>query len=276
MALGTTGKAVRIARIFGGHARAVVVPIDDALIAGPTGQLANLDQLLNCCEIAGCDSVLGYVGGLRAIRSDAKLGRILNLTTSTALSRHTRKMIALTVDDAIRIGADGVAVHLNLTSKYEPEMLANLGRLVSQADRHGLVSVAIVYPRAEKENGDENYDDLRVQQPSAYSKLVAHCARVAMEMGADIVKTRYTGSPDSFSEVVAAARDIPVFVAGGPLLSSEQTLKLAEDAINAGAKGISIGRNIHQRPLPEASIVQKLTNLVHRDNRKDSMANCAE
>jgi fructose-bisphosphate aldolase/2-amino-3,7-dideoxy-D-threo-hept-6-ulosonate synthase len=75
---------------------------------------------------------------------------------------------------------------------------------------------------------------------------VKHCARLAAELGADVVKTNYTGSIDSFKEVVRGT-PIPVVIAGGPKMKSDSDLlKMVYDAMQAGARGVSIGRNVFQ------------------------------
>jgi fructose-bisphosphate aldolase/2-amino-3,7-dideoxy-D-threo-hept-6-ulosonate synthase len=77
-------------------------------------------------------------------------------------------------------------------------------------------------------------------------ELVAHCARVAMELGADLVKVSYTGDIDSFRKVVRGAI-IPVLIAGGPKMNSDMDiLNMVHDSLEAGGRGVSIGRNIFQ------------------------------
>ncbi|HBU36616.1 MAG TPA: fructose-bisphosphate aldolase, partial [Planctomycetaceae bacterium] len=95
-------------------------------------------------------------------------------------------------------------------------------------------------------------------------EIVAHCARVGVELGADIVKVNYTGDPDSFSKVVDGCC-VPVVIAGGPRLESERDLvQMVYDSIQAGGSGLSVGRNIFQHPNPK-KIVSALNKVVHED-----------
>jgi class I fructose-bisphosphate aldolase len=94
--------------------------------------------------------------------------------------------------------------------------------------------------------------------------VVAHCARVGMELGADVVKVPYTGDPDSFSRVVDACC-IPVVIAGGPKVDQPRAFfQMVHDSIQAGGAGLSIGRNIFQSDDP-SQMVRALTRIVHED-----------
>ncbi len=94
-----------------------------------------------------------------------------------------------------------------------------------------------------------------------YVKLAA---RIGAELGADIVKTNYTGSPDTFKEVVKGC-NVPVVIAGGPKMDTEHDLlQMVYDAIHAGATGVAIGRNIFQAK-NSTLLVSKLCTVVHND-----------
>ena len=77
-----------------------------------------------------------------------------------------------------------------------------------------------------------------------YTELIAHVVRVSSELGADIIKTNYTGTVESFKRVITAANEKPVVIAGGAKLPIADSLKMVEDAMSAGASGISYGRNV--------------------------------
>ena len=97
-------------------------------------------------------------------------------------------------------------------------------------------------------------------------ELVKHCVRVAYELGADIVKTAYTGSVDSFAEVVEYA-EIPVVIAGGSKKSEFEILREVAEAMSAGASGVAIGRNVFQSDNPKA-VARALRMIVH-ENAKE-------
>ena len=109
-----------------------------------------------------------------------------------------------------------------------------------------------------------NYQELRKADPDRYSQLVAHAARIGMELGADVIKTQYTGSPETFERVVEATRPVPVVIAGGPLCSESEVLSAARGAITAGARGVSFGRNVFERKDP-THMLRLLQSAVHRE-----------
>jgi DhnA family fructose-bisphosphate aldolase class Ia len=170
---------------------------------------------------------------------------ILNITASTTRSLHTRKVLVGTPSEAVALGLDAVACHLNIGSKFESEQLSQTWQISRECELLGLPLVAIAYPRTETLTGeDDNFETLKRESPATYTEMVSHACRVAIELGADIVKTQYTGSPDTFSAVVAVCSPIPVLIAGGPLTSMANMLEVAFGAVSAGAAGVSFGRNV--------------------------------
>lgn len=248
--MGSTGKLVRLSRLLPGG-RTVMVPFDDALINGPYAGLA--DSVTRVGEVAagGADAVLGFrrLHAAYAARG-VSLPFVANLTASTVLGAHTRKAVVGSVEQALRQGCDGVAAHVNVSSVHEPEMLSALGRIAESCDRHELPLLAIMYPRRENADGaggDDNFTALRERDRDAYTDLVRHAVRIAAELGADVVKTQYTGDPDSFATVVAAAMGAPVVIAGGPRTSVRQALLNAHGAVVGGATGVCFGRQTYNR-----------------------------
>ena len=136
------------------------------------------------------------------------------------------------------------------THTDEPPMLEDLGAVAEKCLEWGMPLVAMMYARGEHIENPFDPD------------TVAHCARVAAELGADIVKVAYTGDPDSFKRVVRGC-PIPVVIAGGPKMSNDlEILEMVEGAMKAGAKGVSIGRNAFQHENPE-KIVRAIAAIVH-------------
>ena len=259
----TLGHSIRLSRILRKNRRTVIVPMDDSLIAGPSGHLTTPAPFLAECVSAGVDAVLGFAGTINCLSAGARVGRIFNLSASTKLSTHTKKYRVLTVDDATAYGADAVAVHVNVTSKFEADMISLLGDTIGSARNRGLPVLAIMYPRREQNGADDNYDNLRQSDIQQYTNLVAHAVRIASELGADLIKTQYTGSRETFRQVVSAALDVPVVIAGGRLSSRSDVFAKIQGALDAGAAGISIGRNLHQTEDGEAVLLRQLVDLVH-------------
>jgi DhnA family fructose-bisphosphate aldolase class Ia len=263
----SAGKDRRLRRILhGSPPRTVIVPVDDSLIAGPSGGLRNMRRLLESVDAAGPDAILGFPRQLETYKGVLKrhdTSLIGNLTASTTRSHHTDKYLVSTIKDALRAGCDAVAAHVNISSRYEKNMLQILAGMVTEADQYGIPVVAIVYPRREGENGqDDNYDDLKESDCEEYAALVAHCVRIAVDLGASVVKTQHTGDVSSLRTVIEAASPVPVVFAGGPLRTVEQTRAMAVDSIRAGGSGVSFGRNVFHRRDPSAMIAD-LMSTVH-------------
>ena len=139
-------------------------------------------------------------------------------------------------------------------------MLADFGRVSYEARNWGMPLLAMIYPRGEKIQ--DEYD----------VGAIKHAARVGGEMGADIVKVSYTGSPESFQEVVAGC-NVPVVIAGGPKMDSDRDiLEMVKGSIEAGGAGVSIGRNVFQHAHP-TRIVQAICAIVHEGREvEDALA----
>lgn len=260
-----TGRDRRLSRLFSASTgRTIIVPIDDSLIAGPANGLDQLNSKLeSIIECGRANAVLGFAGQLEHLVSPADVGWICNLTASTVRSHHTRKTQVGRPEHALAIGADAVAVHVNLTSRFESEMLAMLGSIVNDSRPLGVPVVAIMYPRRERpDGGDDNYEALRGTDEAHYAELVAHAARVARELGASVIKTQFTGSCESFRSVTAAAHPVPVVIAGGPIRPAREALAMADAAVAAGAAGVSFGRNVYGRTRP-AAMLEALSLVVH-------------
>jgi fructose-bisphosphate aldolase/2-amino-3,7-dideoxy-D-threo-hept-6-ulosonate synthase len=149
-----------------------------------------------------------------------------------------RKVLITSVEEGIRLGVDGISVHINIGSKEEPEMLEQLGLVADACDLYQIPFIAMMYPRGEN-----------IKNPSD-PEVVAHTARIGAEAGADIVKTVYTGDEASFKEVVRKC-PVPVVLAGGAKTDDDlEVLKLAATAMRAGAMGVTFGRNVFQHRTP--------------------------
>ncbi len=250
------GKSIRLERIFNRNTRrTVIVPMDHGVTVGPLPGLENIRDTVTKLVEGGANAGLVHKGsvacGHRAEGRD--FGCIVHLSAGTALSPFPNvKRLVTTVEEAIRIGADGVSVHVNLGDETEGQMLADLGQTAAAAGYWGMPLLAMVYARGPKV--EDEYDP----------KVVAHCARVGMELGADVVKVNYTGDPESFAKVVECAC-IPVVIAGGPKMSStRELLQMVHDSLSAGGRGLSIGRNVFQHRDPTA-ICKALCALVHEN-----------
>ncbi len=250
------GKEIRLERIFNRQTKkTVIVPMDHGVSMGPIYGITNMKEAMARVAEGGANAVVVHKGmvakGHRGSGPD--LGLIVHLSASTSLSPEPNsKTLVCTVEEAIRLGADGISVHINIGDDNEKEMLADLGRTARSASEWGMPLLAMVYPRGKKIK-----DEYGVE-------VVKHAARVGAELGADVVKVSYTGSPESFREVVEGCH-VPVIIAGGPKMDSDRAvLEMVKGAIEAGALGTSIGRNVFQHKNP-AKMVKALCMIVHEN-----------
>lgn len=259
------GKIRRLSRIFNSDGKTIIVPVDDSLIFGPFNGLHNIKDKLKSIIDGQPDAILAHQGVFHNDIETNSIGRIMNVSASTVNSNHTKKIIVSSVEQSIRMDADCIAVHINVTSKYEAQMLSDFGSVVTEAERYGIPVLAIIYPRKENQDGiDDNYDDLKKKHIEDYTKLLCHCVRIAKDMGASIIKTQYSGDGASFGKVVEAAFPIPVVIAGGEYQEAQKMLIIAEEAIKCGCKGISYGRNVFSRT-DSKKMIQAISDIVHRN-----------
>ena len=238
------GKNIRLERIINRETgNAVIVPLDHGTSIGPIPGLIDMKSTVNAVSEGGATAVLMQKGlvpyGHRTSGSD--VGLILHLSASTNLgSSSDSKVLVATVEEAIKLGADAVSIHVNLGAESEPQMLADFGKVSRDCAEWGIPLLVMAYPRGPT-----------IKDPYDPEKI-AHCARVATELGADLIKVSYTGDIDSFKKVVKGAL-APVLIAGGPKMNSDmEILNMVFDSLQAGGRGVSIGRNIFQHSNPRA------------------------
>ncbi len=248
------GKKIRMERIINRNTgKTVIVPMDHGISVGPIDGLEDMKSAIQKVAEGGANATVihkGLVGeGHREKGRD--IGLIIHLSASTNLSPYPNaKTLVCSVEEAIKLGADAVSIHVNLGNGGEKEMLNDFGRVSYEARTWGMPLLAMIYPRGEKIK--DEYD----------VKVVKHAARVGNEMGADIVKVSYTGSAETFKEVVSGC-SIPVVIAGGPKMNSDrEILEMVKGSIDAGGSGVSIGRNVFQHRDP-ARMVKAISAIVN-------------
>jgi len=250
------GKKIRMERIFNrASGRTVIVPLDHGVTVGPIEGLINLRDTVNKVAEGGANAVIGHLGlplhGHRGYGKD--IGLILHLSASTVLSPEPdSKVVINPVETALKIGADGVSIHVNLGAVEEREMLRECGYISNKCLEWGMPLLAMIYTRGPKIKNEYDKD------------VVKHAARVGAELGADAVKVNYTGSPESFSEV-AAGCPVPVIIAGGEKVETdEELLEMVAGSLAGGGAGVSIGRNVFQHRDP-IGIVEAIAKIVHHN-----------
>jgi len=250
------GKAIRMERIMDRNShKTVIIPMDHGVTVGPIEGLSDMRGAVAKVVAGGANAVLMHKGAPRLCHrgSGKDVGLIIHLSAGTILSPDPNvKELVCTVEEALKIGADAVSVHINLGAETESAMLMQLGQVGSKCSEWQMPLLAMMYTRGPKV---ENEFDV---------KYVKHAARVGAELGADIVKVPYTGSVESFREVVEGC-PMPVVIAGGEKVSNDgEMLRMVHEALEAGAAGVSIGRNAfgHERP---TKVVEAMSRMVHNE-----------
>ena len=248
------GKQIRIERIIDRNSRkTVIVPMDHGVTVGPIDGLQDMRTTVSKIVSGGANAILMHKGIVRAgHRGQGKdVGLIVHLSAGTTLSPDPNtKEIVCTVEEAVKMGADAVSMHINLGAETDNIMLRQLGQISERCMEWQMPLVAMMYTRGPKIK--DEYDLTNVK----------HAARVGAELGADIVKVVYTGTIESFAEVVQGC-PVPVVIAGGQKMGSdEDILKMVDGALKAGAAGVSIGRNAFQHKTPD-KMVNAICKMVH-------------
>jgi fructose-bisphosphate aldolase/2-amino-3,7-dideoxy-D-threo-hept-6-ulosonate synthase len=248
------GKNVRMERIINRKTRKlIIVPMDHGVSSGPIRGLLDMPKIIDKVAEGGANAVLLHKGivktGHRGYGRD--IGLILHLSASTSLAPDpNNKVLVTTVEEAIKLGADAVSVHINVGAEDEADMLEQLGWIAKECADWGMPLLAMMYPRGKKIESEHDVE------------VVKLAARAGAELGADIIKTNYTGDPDSFKEVTEGC-PVPVVIAGGPKMSTTRdVLEMVRDSIEAGGIGTSIGRNVFQAEDP-TKMVRAFTKIIH-------------
>lgn len=243
-----TGIDLRLRRL-GREGLYVIAALDHGVSMGPVRGLSDVSALVRDLAAGGATGVVlhkGLVARFEAAQAD--LGLLLHVSASTSRAPDPdEKRIVATAEEAVRAGADGVSVHTNLGSATEAQQVEDLSKMTTAAHAWGLPALSMMYPRGPS-----------IKDPYEEA-VVAHAARLAGELGADLVKTLYTGSPKSFRNVTSAV-GVPVLVAGGAQTRTpREFLEMVHGAMQGGAAGVSVGRNLFESASP-----RRMTEAVRR------------
>jgi len=247
----TAGHSARLDRISTND-RYLIVPMDHGITMGAVDGLVDIESTIDGVTRGGADAVLTQRGVAPRVHSNKNdAGYIVHLNGSTTIGPdESDKRVTGTVDDAVRAGADAVSFHINVGSEHEPDQIEELAELTADAERLGLPVLAMAYARGE---GVDETDP----------ESLGHAVRLAEELGADVVKTGYSGDGDSFARVTESTR-LPVVIAGGSKGTDRETVEMVRGAMDGDAAGVSMGRSIFQHEDPEG-IARAVSAIVHDD-----------
>ncbi|WP_395475240.1 2-amino-3,7-dideoxy-D-threo-hept-6-ulosonate synthase [Saccharopolyspora spinosa] len=253
----STARRLRLNRLFRNNPqRTLIVPLDHPLTDGPgAGRGDSLNNLVGQLATNGADAVVLHKGNVRFVDPAwfKQLSLIVHLSASTVHAPDPdHKVLVGTVEEALRLGADLVSVHVNIGSREEARQLGDLAAVAESCDRWNVPLLAMMYPRGPRITDPRN------------PETVVHAVTVAAELGADMVKTYYVGSDDAMGRITSTS-PIPIVVVSGLRTADEKDLlELVDGAMRGGAAGLAMGRNIFQAPHP-GNLTRKLAQRVHGD-----------
>lgn len=248
------GSDRKLARLFHPQtARAILVPLDHGVAEGMPVGIESLPRLLEMAAQLPIQGLLLNKGAMRSHLTDLPL----SATAVVQLSGGTRhcqppyaKSLLCAVAEALRLGADMVAVQVNIANELEDRMLADLGVVVDEAHALGTPVFASIAPKGERVVNE--------MDPT----LINHCIRLGDELGADVTGVPYSGDARSFARAVAASA-VPVLVTDGPSRADFKSFAaMLADAMAAGAAGTAVGRGVLNQPNPREAL-RRLVEIVH-------------
>ncbi len=247
------GMRHRLGRIFREDGRTVMLAFDHGYFQGPTRGLERVD--LNVVPLAPwADALMATRGIIRTVVPAASPNALVLRASGgpSILKELSDERVAMDISDAVRIDAAAVAVQVFIGGEHETQSVHNMTQLVDAGLGVGVPVVGVTAV------GRDMVRD---------SRYLGLATRIIAELGAQVVKTYYC---DEDFEHVTAACPVPVIMAGGKKLPVLEALTMAFNAVDQGASGVDMGRNIFQRTNPIA-MIQAVRSVVH-DHAKPAEA----
>jgi putative autoinducer-2 (AI-2) aldolase len=238
----------RLARIFNPKTnRTVMLAFDHGYFQGPTTGLERID--INIAPLFEYADVLMCTRGILRSIVPASANRPVVLRASGAnsiLTDLSNEAVAVAMEDALRLNSCAVAAQVYIGTEHEHQSIKNIIQLVDQGMRYGMPTMAVTGVGKDMAR-DQRYFSL--------------ATRIAAEMGAQVIKTYYV---DSGFERIAAGCPVPIVIAGGKKLPERDALEMCYQAIDQGASGVDMGRNIFQSEAPIA-MLKAVHAVVHKN-----------
>jgi len=252
------GKEVRLKKILS-DGKAVIFAFDHGVEHGPKDfppQHVDPEAILSKVVRADVDAIMMLPGMARLTYRvwGGKTALIVKVSSKTNLRPENERLLQSVfgyVEDVVSLGADAVAATVYWGSPFEDVMLERWFAVREAAESYGYPALQLAYPRGP--GIKDRYD----------VEIVRYGARAAAESGADLIKTYFTGSMETFAEVVKAASGVPVLMSGGPKTSTPlEFLKHVKAVMDAGGRGVVVGRNVFQSDNPEG-MIKSISKIVH-------------
>ena len=247
------GKEIRLSQII--HqisGTQVCIAMDHSPAIGPVEGMRDVEQAVeNVCR-GKPDTIFTHYGVIRKTKRllmASGIPFLLSISTATTFSSDpTHVYLVDSVLHAVQIGASGVSLRIFVGAEREVEMLKGLAKVIAESEQYGMPVMAMMYPYGKEIMFDP--------------KALSHAARIGAELGADIVKTYYSGDPESFSRVTESC-PVPIVMSGGPKAENPvDFLANLKGAMDGGAMGVAVGRNAWQHEDP-AKMINAINNVVH-------------
>ena len=249
-------KERRMRRIFQVDGKTFIVAMDHAGAMGVLPGLEHPGKMIERVVLGGADAILTTYGvATQFAEQIGGIGVILRGDgggTSLAKERGSMNLVYDALD-ALRIGADAVGVMASPGSHFEAESLPYLSGLVAQCREWSVPVMAEALP-----GGFE--DPATLWTP----ENIGFACRIGVELGADFIKTQYSGDKESFRKIVDTTYAPVVILGGGRIKNETDLLAVVYDGLQAGAKGVAIGRNIYQHAHPD-KIARAICSIIHDD-----------
>lgn len=257
------GRGIRLRRLFGSSGRTVTVALDQAVPRGVAPRLADIAPTYASIAAARPDAVTMFKGLAGAVlaHNTTPVPFIMKASTFSVDFHLTREAAVGTVDEAVRLGADAIAVGISAGSTSQIASFEELSAVTARAAEVGMPVVCHAYPSGE----------LWAEDKKGSTEAVLYAARAAAEMGTDVVKTWYTGSAAEFAKVVEGVPAIVVAAGGAKAENPLQVLQQAASVVAAGGHGVTAGRNIWGAADP-GKMIAALRAVVHEGERPEVAA----
>lgn len=253
-------KKRRLHHIFREDGRTLIVAMDHGNGLNVLPELADPEEKIRRVVAGGADVIMTTFGIASNFRDAiGKAGLIVRVDGGTSQLARERAAFSIlySVEDILRIGADGVVCMGFPGSQYEAETLPYVAKLAAECNKWQVPLLAEMLPR-----GFEGGEDSRTPEN------IALACRMGAELGADFIKTEYTGDIESFKKVTEGCYKPIVILGGGKSKDERDVLQMVYDSIQAGAAGVAMGRNIWRRDEPE-KITAALTRIIHENATVD-------
>ncbi|MBF0141102.1 MAG: 3-hydroxy-5-phosphonooxypentane-2,4-dione thiolase [Magnetococcales bacterium] len=244
------GMKNRLAHIFSpASGRTVMLAVDHGYFMGPTSGLERIDITINPL-LGYADTLMCTRGVLRSMTPPTfNKGVVLRASGGPSILKElSDEQIAVSMEDAIRLNVAAVAVQVFIGGEFESRSVHNMTQLVDAGNRYGVPVLGVTAVGKQ------------LTRDAQYMRLAT---RICAELGATYVKTYFVS--EGF-ETVTASCPVPIVIAGGKKMPEDEALNMAFQAVDQGAAGVDMGRNIFQSEAPVA-MIQAVRKVVHENMR---------